>query len=220
MNNADAVLRLTYTNTPDHGTAQVGDYLYPTQPENLAALLFGQTEPAGIITTEIARGASDGWAEIAGDAGASRYVRMLLLALTKSNENYSVPNNYGDALLPADLSMRYGEKGEFVYDTLYLPRMEVEVTTMSNGSASTSVQSSRAAELGSAFTVYALLWNFGADDVEVVQVYDGDTLLAEKLYAVEGGSWRIVAMDIVLDQPGEHVIRPGDLTQTLTIAEP
>lgn len=54
--------------------------------------------------------------------------------------------------------------------------------------------------------------------METVQVFDGDTLLAEKLYAVEGGSWRVVEIEIALDQPGDHLIRVGDLTQTLSIA--
>ena len=81
------------------------------------------------------------------------------------------------------------------------------------------MESNRAAEIGKPFTVYTLLWNTGADDIETVQVFDGDTLLAEKLYAVEGGSWRVVEIEIALDQPGDHLIRVGDLTQTLTIAE-
>ena len=52
----------------------------------------------------------------------------------------------------------------------------------------------------------------------MVQAYDGDKLLNEKLMAVNNNSWRIVEMDVTFDEPGEHILRVGDL-ETMIIVE-
>ena len=72
---------------------------------------------------------------------------------------------------------------------------------------------------GEPFTVYCLLFNRGADGVETVELYDGETLAAKDVYAVNGGSWRIVEFEISLDQAGEHVLRIGDMQETVTVIE-
>ena len=45
---------------------------------------------------------------------------------------------------------------------------------------------------------------------------DGE-LAAEKIMTVEGGSWRVVQMDLTLEA-GEHTITLGDQEQTITVA--
>ena len=87
----------------------------------------------------------------------------------------------------------------FVYDTLVLPKVTKEVVTESSGSTSVSYETSDGAKAGVPFSIYTLLWNNGADGVTTVQVKDGDTVIAEKIMAVTGGSWRVVEMEITLD---------------------
>ena len=72
---------------------------------------------------------------------------------------------------------------------------------------------------GEAFKVYCLVFNHGADDVEIVNVYDGETLLAQKSIAVNGGSWRVAEMEITLEGLGEHTITIGGMTGTVVVTE-
>ena len=175
-----------------------------------------------MIVKEIARDSvmdETQWKDLAGDQGANQWVRMMLLAEMKTSENNTTPNNWGDPLLCYQYGMRYGEEAEFVYDTLVLPRANKEVTTESNGSTSTSVESVVECKAGEPFNLYTLLWNNGEDGVTTVQVKDGEEVIAEKIMAVNGGSWRVVEIEITLDTPGEHTITVGDLTKTINVAE-
>ena len=44
-------------------------------------------------------------------------------------------------------------------------------------------------------------------------------VVAEKIMTVEGGSWRVVQMDITVDAPGDYTIEVGDTAETIKIAE-
>ena len=221
IENADAMLALTFSRPADHGTG-AGGFITTTEPIMLAKLLFGEAEPEGMVVKELARDTDmddSQWKDLAGDQGANDWVRMMLLATMKTSENNTTPNNWGDPLLQYQYGMRYGEDPEFVYDTLVLPRVSKEVTTEENGSTTTSVESFVEAKAGEPFTLYTLLWNNGADGITTVQVKDGEEVIAEKIMAVTGGSWRVVEMTVTIDEPGEHTITVGDLTKTINIAE-
>lgn len=221
MENADAVLFMNFTRGADHGTAASG-FITTTEPSVYAEILYGVRVPEGMIVKEIARdSAMDNaqWRDLAGDQGANQWVRMMLLATMKTSKNNTTPNNWGDPLLQYQYGMRYGEEPAFEFDTLVLPKVTKEVVTESNGSTQTSYEISDGAKAGVPFTIYTLLWNNGADGVTNVQVKDGDNVIAEKLMAVCGGSWRVFEIEITLDTPGEHVITVGNLVKTITIAE-
>lgn len=221
IENADALLALTFSRPADHGTG-AGGFITTTEPIMLAKLLFGEAEPEGMVVKEIARDTEMDeaqWKDLAGDQGANDWVRMMLLATMKTSENNTTPNNWGDPLLQYQYGMRYGEEPDFVYDTLVLPRVNKEVTTEANGSTTTSVESFVETKAGEPFTLYTLLWNNGADGMTTVQVKDGEEVIAEKIMAVTGGSWRVVEMTITLDTPGEHTITVGDLTKSINIVE-
>lgn len=221
VENADALLALTFSRPADHGTG-AGGFITTTEPIMLAKLLFGDAEPTGMVVKEIARDSvmdDSQWKDLAGDQGANQYVRMMLLATMKTAENNTTPNNWGDPLLQYQYGMRYSQKPEFVYDTLVLPRVNKEITTESNGSTSTSVESFVETKAGEPFELYTLLWNNGADGMTTVQVQCDGEVIAEKIMAVTGGSWRVVEMTITINEPGEHTITVGDLTKTINIVE-
>ena len=158
------------------------------------------------------------WKDLAGDQGASTYVRLIVEALMKTNPTYSSPNNYGDPLLQYQFGMKYGAEPDFVYDILALPQVTETVVTESNGSTRTSYESFTKVRAGEPFTVDCLLWNNGADGVTTVQVKANDEVVAEKIMAVTGGSWRVFETEITLEA-GEYTISVGDLTGTLTVVE-
>ncbi len=106
-----------------------------------------------------------------------------------------------------------------MYDTLVLPRATHEVTTESNGSTTTSYESVVETKAGESFTAYVLLWNNGDDGITTVQATCDGEVIAQKIMAVNGGSWRVVEMELTIDQPGEHTITVGDLTKTINIVE-
>ena len=221
IENADAVLFLNFTRGADHGTGMHG-FITTMEADVYADLLFGVREPEGMIVREIARDSamnSEHWQDVSGDMGTDTWVRLMLVAVTKLSPTYSAPNNWGDPLLQYQYGMRYGEDPVFVYDTLVLPKVTKEVVTESSGSTTTNYEIADGAKAGEPFTIYTLLWNNGADGVTTVQVKDGDTVVAEKIMAVTGNSWRVVEIQITLDTPGEHVITVGDLVKTMTVSE-
>lgn len=222
LRNADAVLYIPYSQQPDHGSGEAG-FIYGTEPWIYADILFGEREPEGIIQKEQAR---DNWSEaaqwkdLAGDQGASNYVRLIVQALMEDDPNHASPSNYGDPLITYNYGMRYGQTGDFKYSCLILPSTYAEEeSTNSRGQTVVSVVGTVTAKAGEEFNVYCLLRNNGADDMTYVQVKDGDAVVAEKLYTVEGGSWRVVEIPVTLDTAGEHTITVGDQVGTIVIAE-
>ena len=218
---ADAVLALTFSRPADHGTG-AGGFITTTEPIVFAQLLFGDAEPQGMVVKEIARdSAMDDaqWKDLAGDQGANQWVRMMLLATMKTSEGNTVPNNWGDPLIQYQYGMRYGAEPEFEYEALVLPRATHEVVTESNGSTTTSYESVVETKAGEPFTAYALLWNNGADGITTTQALCDGEVIAEKIMAVNGGTWRVLEMTLTIDQPGEHTITIGNLTKTISIVE-
>ena len=221
LEQGDAVLGLTFSRPADHGTG-AGGFITTTEPIVFAQLLFGDAEPADMVVKELARdSAMDNaqWKDLAGDQGANQWVRMMLLATMKTSENNTTPNNWGDPLVQYKYGMKYGAQPEFVYDALALPRATHEVTTESNGSTQTSYESVVETKASEPFNAYVLLWNNGDDGITTVKATCDGEVIAEKIMAVCGGSWRVVEMTLTVDQPGEHVITVGDLSKTIQIVE-
>ena len=221
MTNADAVLFLNFSRTADHGTG-AGGFITTTEPVVYAELLFGEREPEGMVVKELARdsAADDAqWKDLAGDQGVDMYIRLMLLGTMKAADDHTVPGNWSDALVQYKYGMRYGAEPVFEYEAMVLPRMTQEVTTESNGSTSTSFQSVVANKAGEPFTVYMLMWNTGADGVTTVQALVDGEVAAEKIMAINSGDWRVLSMELTIDQPGDHEITIGGVTKTINIAE-
>lgn len=221
IENADASLYLSYSQRADHGQSEAG-FIATTSPWIYADMLFGVVEPGGIIVKELARNSwidAKQWKDLAGDQGASPWVRLMVQATMERDENHASPNNWGDPLLCYQYGMQYGVDPDFQYSCLILPTSLVEVEYESFGSMSTRIDAVESAKVGEEFAVYALLSNNGGDGITTCQVYDNGQLIAEKTMAVNGGSWRVVEIYITIDEPGEHTITLGDQVGTLTVAE-
>lgn len=222
LKNADALLYMPYSQRPDHGRGEEG-FIYNTEPWIYADLLFGAREPEGIIQKEQARDSmtdTKQWKDLAGDQGASNYVRLIVQALMEDDPNHASPNNYGDPLVIYKYGMRYGEAGDFDYSCLILPSVYAEVeSTDRRGNPITVIEGTVSAKAGEEFNVYCLLRNNGGDDLTYVQVKDGDNVLAEKLYTVEGASWRVVEIPVTIETAGEYTLTVGDQSATITITE-
>ena len=217
----DAVLGLTFSRPADHGTG-AGGFITTTEPIVFAQLLFGDVEPEGMVVKELARSeALDDaqWKDLAGDQGADMWVRLMLLGTMKAADDHTVPNNWGDPLVQYKYSPRYGAEPDFAYEALVLPRVTKEVVTESNGSTMTNFESVIETKAGVPFEVYCLMWNNGADGMTTVQALVDGEVSAEKIMAINSGDWRVLKMEITIDQPGEHTITVGDLTKTINIAE-
>lgn len=116
--------------------------------------------------------------------------------------------------------MRYGQRGGFRYSCLILQSVRRAGNRSSRDSRyRPGVVGTVSAKAGEEFMVYCLLRNNGADDLTYVQVKDGDEVVAEKLYTVCGGSWRVVEIPVTIATPGEHTITVGTQSGTITIAE-
>ncbi|MBQ7455084.1 MAG: glycoside hydrolase family 3 protein [Clostridia bacterium] len=219
LQNADAVLYLPYVQQPAYGEGGIG-FVFGTEPWVYAGLLFGAREPGGILQKEQARTEAENalqWDDLAGDQGANDYVRLLVQALMEDDPNHASPANYGDPLLPYRYGMAYGERGDFVFSCLMMPRVTREIETMnSRGEAVVIPTTDNQAVAGEPITVRCLLRNNGGDDIVPVVVYANDRPVAEKLYAVEGGSWRVVQIEIILES-GDYTIRIGGATGELSV---
>ena len=220
--NANALIYMPFSQQPDHGSGEAG-FIYGTEPWVYADLLFGVREPEGIIQKEQARNETENalqWKDLAGDQGASPYVRLIVQALMMADKEYHAsPNNYGDPLVIYDYSMRYGQAGDFAYSCLILPQTVTEEEgTDSSGSTTITTTVKNQAKAGVPFSVYCLLNNNGADDLTTVQAKANGEVVAEKLYTVQGGSWRVVEIEMTLEA-GEYEIEVGGLTGSVTVAE-
>ncbi len=220
IENTDALLFLNFSVVCDHGSS-LDFILRATEPWILADMLYGTREPSGMIVKEIARDAAmnnNQWKDLAGDQGASDYVRLILLAMMKTSETKSVPNNFGDPLLCYEYGMSYGKDPAFKCEALVVPTEVIVTETTSNGRTRTSQKTVNLKQKsGEAFTVSFLLWNEGGDGMTDIQLLDGDKVIAEKTMAVNGGSWRVVELDVALEGAGEHVLSVGGLTTTITV---
>lgn len=221
LENADAVLYLSYSQAADHGSTE-GGFVTGTSPWVYVALLYGAAEPGGIINKEIARDElSDEaqWKDLAGDQGVDSYTRLLIQATMEDDENHASPSNWGDPLLPYQYGMSYGSDPDFVYSCLILPTVqETSEEEDSSGNMQTVVTTVESAKAGEPFTIYALLRNNGGDGMTTTQVLANGEVVAEKMMAVEGESWRVVQIDVTLDA-GEYTIQVGDQVGTITITE-
>lgn len=221
IENADAVLFLNFNVTCDHGSS-LDFILRATEPWILADMIYGAREPGGMIVKEIARSVEMDdaqWKDLAGDSGASPYVRLLVEGLMKTSDTYSSPVNFGDPLLCYQYGMAYGEDPDFDYDILVVPTevITAEVPTGWGGTQVTKQTVNVTQKSGVPFTVDLLVWNHGGDGMTTVQVMDGETVVGEKIMAVNGGGWRVCEMEVTLEGAGEHTITVGDLSAVITV---
>ena len=218
IESADALLYLSYSQGADHGSTE-GGFVTTTAPWVYVDLLYGVVEPGGIITKEIARDTvsdNDQWKDLAGDQGASPYVRLMIQATMEDDPNHASPSNWGDPLITYQFGMSYGKDPEFKYSCLIVPTVQVTTEVESGSSTTTQTTISNQAKAGEPFTVYALLRNNGADGITTAQLKANGEVVAEKIMTVEGGSWRVVQMEITLDA-GEYTIELGGQTANLVI---
>lgn len=220
LKSADALLYLSYNQRADHGSTE-GGFVTTTAPWVYVDLLYGEVQPGGIITKEIARDTvsdNDQWKDLAGDQGASPYVRLMVQATMEDDPNHASPNNWGDPLVTYQFGMSYGQDPDFVYSCLILPTVQVTEEVESGSSTTPQTTVYNQTKAGESFTVYCLLRNNGADGMTTVQAKANGEVVAEKIMTVEGGSWRVVQMDMTLDA-GEYTIEVGDQVGTITIVE-
>lgn len=220
LSSADALLYLSYNQGADHGSTE-GGFVTTTAPWVYVDLLYGEVQPGGIITKEITRDTvadNDQWKDLAGDQGASPYVRLMVQATMEDDPNHASPNNWGDPLVTYQFGMSYGQDPDFVYSCLILPTVQVTEEVESGSSTTTQTTVYNQTKAGETFTVYCLLRNNGADGITTVQAKANGEVVAEKIMTVEGGSWRVVQMDMTLDA-GEYTIEVGDQVGAITIVE-
>lgn len=218
IESADALLYLSYSQGADHGSTE-GGFVTTTAPWVYVDLLYGVVEPGGVINKEIARDIvadNEQWKDLAGDQGASPYVRLMVQAVMEDDPNHASPNNWGDPLVTYQFGMSYNKNPEFKYSCLILPTMQETVEVESGSSTTMQTTVWNQTKAGEPFTVYALLRNNGADGITTVQAKANGEVIAEKIMTVEGGSWRVVQMDVTLDA-GEYTIEIGDQAGTIII---
>ena len=218
IESADALLYLSYSQGADHGSTE-GGFVTTTAPWVYVDLLYGAVEPGGVINKEIARDIvadNEQWKDLAGDQGASPYVRLMVQAVMEDDPNHASPNNWGDPLVTYQFGMSYNKNPEFKYSCLILPTMQETVEVESGSSTTMQTTVWNQTKAGEPFTVYALLRNNGADGITTVQAKANGEVMAEKIMTVEGGSWRVVQMDLTLDA-GEYTIEVGDQAGTIIV---
>lgn len=218
IESANALLYLSYSQGADHGSTE-GGFVTTTAPWVYVNLLYGIVEPGGVINKEIARSIvadNEQWKDLAGDQGASPYVRLMVQATMEDDPNHASPRNWGDPLVSYHYGMHYGQNPVFKYSCLILPMMQETKEVESGSSTTTQTTVWNQAKAGEPFTVYALLRNTGSDGITTVQAKANGEVVAEKIMTVEGGSWRVVQMDITLDA-GEYTIDIGGQIGSITI---
>ena len=131
-----------------------------------------------------------------------------------------MPTNLGDVIVPVHFGMRYGREADITLDTLVSDQETREVETETSSGVQTSVRAlNRIVKSGGSATLYMIAQNKGADGFTVVEVMEGDALLASKYVSVEGGSFVVVKIEVPLEGAGDHVLTVGENTVTITVEE-
>ena len=220
IENSSAILFLTYDCTPDHGSS-MGNFYHKTLPSVIADMLFGTKEPTGSTVFEIARTSDDAnldWGELQFDTGVDIPARLYMAATVRNNPTAALPTNLGDVIIPVGFGMRYGENADIDINTLVCQQSVEEVVTDMGSSTSTSISAvNKTVTSGEPFSVYMLAENHGADGSATVEVMENGQVIASKYISVEGGSFVVVTMDVVLEGAGEHTLTVGDNTLVITV---
>jgi len=215
----EAVLMQTYNNTPDHGSSIGAFYRYVT-PSITAQMLFGEKDPSGSTVFEVPYTAEDAytsWGELQMDIAVDEPTRLYMAMLAKENPTIDMPNNLGDVLYTTEFGMSYANPADIELSLLTAPEVGQAVTTENNGRTSTTIEVSNAVQkAGEPFEVYFVAKNNGGDGHVTAQIMEGDTVLAEKFVAVDGGQFRVITMELTLDA-GEHTISLGDMSTTIVV---
>ena len=220
IENSSAILFLTYDCTPDHGSS-MGNFYHKTLPSVIADMLFGTKEPTGSTVFEIARTSDDAnldWGELQFDTGVDIPTRLYMAATVRNNPTAALPTNLGHVIIPVGFGMRYGENADIDINTLVCQQSVEEVVTDMGSSTSTSISAvNKTVTSGEPFSVYMLAENHGADGSATVEVMENGQVIASKYISVEGGSFVVVTMDVVLEGAGEHTLTVGDNTLVITV---
>ncbi len=220
IENSSAILFLTYDCTPDHGSS-MGNFYHKTLPSVIADMLFGTKEPTGSTVFEIARTSDDAnldWGELQFDTGVDIPTRLYMAATVRNNPTAALPTNLGDVIIPVGFGMRYGENADIDTNTLVCQQSVEEVVTDMGSSTSTSISAvNKTVTSGEPFSLYMIAENHGADGSATVEVMENGQVIASKYISVEGGSFVVVTMDVVLEGAGEHTLTVGDNTLVITV---
>ena len=202
-------------------TAPPGNFYHKTLPSVIADMLFGTKEPTGSTVFEIARTSDDAnldWGELQFDTGVDIPTRLYMAATVRNNPTAALPTNLGDVIIPVGFGMRYGENADIDINTLVCQQSVEEVVTDMGSSTSTSISAvNKTVTSGEPFSVYMLAENHGADGSATVEVMENGQVIASKYISVEGGSFVVVTMDVVLEGAGEHTLTVGDNTLVITV---
>ena len=210
-----AVLMQTYNNTPDHGSSMGAFYRYVT-PSITADMLFGVKEPGGSTVFEIPLTAEDAalsWGDLQMDMGVDNATRLYMAMLARENPSILMPNNLGDVLYTTNFGMNYSDPADIELSLLTVP--EAVFTVEVDGKETTEVAAATQTA-GVPFEINFVAKNNGGDGHVTAQIMEGDTVLAEKFVAVDGGQFRVITMEITLDA-GEHTISLGDMSTTIVV---
>ncbi len=224
IENATALLYLSYSQGADHGSTE-GGFVTSTSPWVYVDLLYGDNDkvPGGVINKEIARDTvadNEQWKDLAGDQGASPYVRLMVQAVMEDDPNHAAPSNWGDPLVTFKYGMSYGKDPEFRYSCLIVPMSQKTEEVESGSSTTTQTTVWNEAKAGEPFTIYCLLRNNGGDGMTTAEAKVNGEVVAKKIMTVEGGSWRVVQMDVTVGEPGDYEISIGDIEPvSIKIAE-
>lgn len=220
IENSAAVMFLTYDCTPDHGSS-MGNFYHKTLPSVIADMLFGAKEPSGSTVFEIARTSDDAnldWGELQFDTGVDTATRLYMAATVRQNPTAQLPTNLGDVIIPVGFGMRYGQAADIQVNTLVSDQSVEEVTTETASGTSTSVSAvNKTVISGEPFSLYMIAENNGADGSATVEVMEGEQVLASKYISVEGGSFVVVTIDVVLEGSGEHTLTVGNNSIVITV---
>ena len=142
------------------------------------------------------------------------YTRLYYAAAIRNQPDLLVPNNLGDSLYSSNFGMTYGTVADFDINTLVLPKEVVNQTDARGNEV--SVAQAKIQKAGEAFPVMFIVQNNGADATAVIDIYDGDTVIASKFIALDEGQFRVVSIDVTLEA-GEHTISVGGTSKTVTV---
>jgi hypothetical protein len=225
---SNAVLMQTYRITPGYGQMHLfapDAFYFPfTDLTVTADMLFGLRNPGGTTVFEMGfdhlqRMTSFG--DLAHDIGANDFVRLYLAQLSSMDPRFPLPNNLGsDIIVTTGFGMRFGYEADIELKWLLLPRAVHQVETVNAaGNVVTQDQVLSVVQAGVPFEINFVAENHGyAGHVTAEVLLDGE-VFATRFIALADNQFRIITMELTIDEPGEFVISVGEYSATIIVEE-
>lgn len=219
--NSNAILLQSYRTTPGYG--QDTHYFHPyTKADTTADMLYGVSNPGGKTVYEIGWDANErllSFGDLQYDIGANDRERLYMAALVKNDAHADIPVNIGNEMVTARYGISYGHDADIELKWLLVPRELAQVEGVDRGGnpVMNTVARNMIQTAGVPFEINFVAQNNGYDGHVTAEILRDNEVIATRFVSLAEGQFRVVTMEISIEEAGEYVLSVGESSQTIVV---